>query len=111
MNSKYKNYLFYISAILLLISSALHFTQWAFIPYVYAVAGAGLAVTILSSPYEGKNFRVKRLRFPEIIGAIMLPLSSFFMFKGRNEWFLCLSIFAFLQIYIMIVKNKEKEDS
>ena len=112
MTPKFKDYLFYISAVALLISAALYLVGWVFIPYVYAVAGAGIAVCYLSSPYRGNNLRLKRLTIQEVIAAILLPISSYFMFKGKNEWVLFLAISAILQLYVAIVKSKElkKED-
>ncbi len=107
MSNKSKEYLFYISAILLLLSAALHLTGWLFIPYVYAVATAGVAIVYLTSPYRGDNIRLKRLNIQEAIAAILLPFSSYLMFKGKNEWFLFLAVSAVLQLYIAIVKSKE----
>jgi hypothetical protein len=107
MGPKFKEILFYISAVSLLLSAALYTTEWPFIPYVYAVASAGVAIVYLTTPYEGKNFRLKRLRFMEIAAAILLPISSFFMFKNKNEWFVCLFISAILQLYSIMVKSRE----
>lgn len=107
MNKKIKDYLFYISAILLLISAALYITEWSFIPYIYAVASAGVAVAYLTNHYEGSNLRLKRLRFMEIAAAVLLPVSSYFMFKNKNEWFMCLTISAILQLYLVMVRSHE----
>ncbi len=102
-----KEYLFYICAGLLLLSAALYLTGWAFIPYVYAIAGAGVAVCYLTNPYQGDNLRLKRLNIQEAIAAIMLPVSSYFMFKNQNEWFLFLSVSAIIQVYVAFVKDRE----
>ncbi len=107
MNHKFKDYLFYFSAIALLISAALYMTGWSFIPYVYAVATAGVAICYLTSPYMGNNKRLKRLNIQEAIAAILLPVSSFFMFKGQNEWFVFLAVSAILQVYVAFVKDRE----
>ncbi len=108
MSPAFKNYLFYISAILLLLSAALYLTHWPFIPYIYAVAGAGIAIVYLTTPYEGNNLRLKRLHFMKIAAGLLLPVSSYFMFKGKNEWFVCLTISAILQLYTVFVKEKEE---
>ena len=109
MSNKFKEYLFYISAVLLLLSAALYITEWTFIPYVYAVASAGIAIVYLTSPYRGDNIRLKRLNIQEAIAAILLPLSSYFMFKGDNEWVVFLVVSAIIQLYIAIVKGKKAE--
>ena len=111
MNSKFKEYLFYISAILLLLSAALYLTDWAPIPYIYAISGAGIAVAYLTSPYRGENLRLKRLNIQQAIAALLLPVSSYFMFHHMNEWFVCLLVSAILQAYVVFVKSKaEKEE-
>lgn len=115
MNQKTKNYLFYICAVFLILSAMLYPTEWDFIPYVYAVAGAGVAVAFLSSPYEGDNQRLKRLNIQQAIAAILLPVSSYFMFKGMNEWFICLLVSGILQTYVVFIRDyeekKEKNDN
>ena len=107
MNQKFKDYLFYFSAITLLISAVLYMNDWSFIPYVYAVACAGVAICYLTSPYRGENRRLKRLNIQQAIAAILLPLSSYFMFEGQNEWFLFLAVSAVLQLYVAFVKDHE----
>ncbi len=107
MSNRFKSYLFYVSAILLLLSAALYIVDQKIIPYIYAVASAGVAVVYLTSPYKGENKRVKRLNVQEAIAAILLPFSSYLMFKNQNEWVLFLAISAILQLYVAIVKGKE----
>jgi len=108
MNDKFKAYLFYVSGVLLVISAALYITAWPFIPYVYAVASAGVAIVYLTSPYKGDNLRFKRLNVQEAIAAILLPFSSYLMFKGKNEWVIFLAISAFLQFYVAFIKGKKE---
>ena len=108
----FKNVLFILSGIVLVVSAALYITDWEFIPYFFAVSSAGVAVVYLTTPYHGKNFRLKRLRYFEIIAALLLPVSSYLMFKKMNEWFLCLFISSLLQLYCVWVKEKEmKKDN
>ena len=110
MNNKFKEYLFYTSEILLVISAALYITGWNFVPYVYAVASAGVAIIYLTNPYKGDNLRFKRLNIQEAIAAILLPVSSYLMFKGKNEWVILLALSAFLQLYIAFIKGRKKEE-
>lgn len=109
MSNKFKTYLFYVCAILLVVSAALYITDNKYIPYIYAVSGAGVAVVYLTSPYRGDNLRLKRLNIQQMIAAVLLPLSSFLMFRGKNEWFAVLFISAILQLYIAIIRNKEEK--
>jgi hypothetical protein len=109
MAGKFKTYLFYICAIFLVISAALYITDNKYIPYVYAVSGAGIAVVYLTSPYRGDNFRLKRLNIQQTIAAVLLPVSSYLMFQGKNEWFAALLISAILQLYIVIIRKREEK--
>ena len=109
MVTSFRNYIFYIGAIFLILSAALYITGNKYIPYVYAVSGAIVAVTYLSNPYQGSNLRLKRLNTQQAIAAILLPVSSFFMFKGMNEWFLVLFVSAFLQLYVILIREREEK--
>lgn len=109
MNSQFGKYLFYVSAGLLVLSAALYITGNKYIPYIYAVSGAIVAVAYLSNPYKGDNLRLKRLNIQQAIAAILLPVSSYFMFKNMNEWFILLFISAFLQLYVVIIRDKEEK--
>jgi len=110
MGDKLKTYLFYVCAILLVVSAALYITENKYIPYVYAVAGAGVAVVYLTSPYRGDNFRLKRLNIQQTIAAVLLPVSSYLMFHKNNVWFALLFISAILQLYIVIIRNREENN-
>lgn len=109
MNLKFKTYLFAICGILLVLSAILYITEWKPIPYIYAVSGAGIAVIFLSSPYNGENRRLKRLNIQQAIAALLLPVSSFLMFRHQNEWIVCLFVSAILQLYVDLVKGHEEK--
>jgi len=113
MPAKVTDYAFIVASTILLVSAALYIKadEWipaAIINYAYAVSGAAVAVIYLSNRYQGPNFRLKRLNIQQVIAALLLPASSYFMFKHRNEWFMLLLISAFLQIYIVIIKLVEE---
>ncbi|MDL2322526.1 hypothetical protein LJC52_00895 [Bacteroidales bacterium OttesenSCG-928-A17] len=105
-----KNYLFYACAILLVVSAALYITELPYIPYIYAISGAGVAIFYLSNPYRGENLRLKRLNIQQAIAAILLPVSSYFMFKNMNEWFIVLFVSAFLQLYVIFARDREEKE-
>jgi len=109
MNVTFKNYLFCISAVLLLLSAALYVNHWLFIPYIYAAAGAGIVVAYFATPYKGDNVRLKRLHTMEIAAGLILLVSAYFMFKEKNEWFVCLTIAAVLQLYVVFAKEWEEK--
>lgn len=109
MSDKVKDYIFYISAVLLLASAMLFGSGWVFIPYVYAVASAGIAVVYMTSPYQGSEVRLKRLHGYLVFSGLLLVASSYFMFKGRKEWIICLLISAVFQLYVSIIKGKTEK--
>jgi len=114
MPAKLTNYLFIIASTVLSVSAALYITgddliSSQIIYYAYAISGAVIAVIYLSNRYQGPNFRLKRLNIQQVIAALLLPVSSYFMFHRRNEWFMLLLISAFLQLYIVIVKTREEK--
>ena len=114
MSAKVTTYLFVIASTVLLVSAALYITedQWIsgkVINYAYAISGAVIAVIYLSSLYQGPNLRLKRLNIQQVIVALLLPASSYFMFNRRNEWFVLLLVSAFLQIYLVIVRAIEEK--
>jgi drug/metabolite transporter (DMT)-like permease len=62
--------------------------------------------------YEGSNFIIKRLRRQQIFGAIALMLAGVMMFTmHHNEWIVCLTIAAVLELYtaFRIPSELEKE--
>jgi hypothetical protein len=114
MSAKFTNIFFIVASTVLLVSAALYITedQWIsgkIIHYVYAISGAAVAVFFLSNLYQGTNLRLKRLNIQQVIAAVLLPASSYFMFNLRNEWFVLLLVSAVLQIYIMIAKTIEEK--
>ena len=108
MNDRFKNYLYYISAVLLLLSAILYLTHWSFVPYVYAGASAGIVLAYFMTPYKGNNLRLKRLHAMEIAAGLLLLVSAYFMFKNKNDWFVCLTISAVLQLYAVFAKEREE---
>lgn len=102
-----------IGAVLLLIGAMLQITHWELAPYIYTV-GAVLFTWIQVSyaRYEGKNLIIRRLRRQQIIGAMLLVFAGVLMFvTKRNEWIVCLTIAAILQLYTAwrIPSELEKE--
>ena len=64
------------------------------------------------SRYEGKNLIVRRLRRQQILGAVLLVFAGVLMFVTKhNEWVLCLTVAAILELYtaFRIPSELEKE--
>lgn len=107
MNEKLKNYLFYLCAGALVLAALLYSTNWKYATYLYAVASAGVALYYMTTPYRGENKRIRRLHGYLVFAGLLLVASSWFMFKGRQEWLICLLLSAVFQLYVVVVRKKE----
>lgn len=106
MKKSFKDYMFYISATLLVISAALYSMQWEVVPYLYAVASAGVALYYMTNPYRGEDVRTRRLHGYLVLAGLLLVASSYLMFKQQREWLFCLFISAAFQLYVAIVRKQ-----
>ena len=99
-------------AVLLLVGAVLQITRWEFSPVIYTLGAVMFAYVQVMSRYEGKNLIVRRLRRQQILGAVLLVFAGVLMFVTRhNEWVLCLTIAAILELYtaFRIPSELEKE--
>ena len=112
MNKTY-SYIQIIGALMLLAGAMLQITRWELSPYIYTVGAVLFAyVQVMMGRYDGKNLIIRRLRRQQIIGAILLVFAGVLMFTSkRNEWIVCLTIAAVLQLYTAyrIPSELEKE--
>lgn len=108
MSSSVRNILFGSAGICLLLGAILYLSKIAVAPYLFAVGAAGILVCHLTLPTENMEFRQKRLHRFNIIAGILMVISSAFMFKGKTEWVLFLSIAAIFQLYAAFVGGKKQ---
>ena len=101
-----------LGAVLLLVGAMLQITRWEVSPYLYTIGAVMFAYVQVMSRYEGQNLIVRRLRRQQVLGAVLLVFAGVLMFVTRhNEWVLCLSAAAVLQLYtaFRIPSELEKE--
>jgi multisubunit Na+/H+ antiporter MnhG subunit len=101
-----------VGAVLLLVGAVLQITRWEFSPVIYTVGAVMFAYVQVVSRYEGRNLIIRRLRRQQILGAVLLVFAGVLMFVTRhNEWVLCLTVAAILQLYtaFRIPSELEKE--
>ena len=101
-----------VGAVALLLGAALQITQLAWAPYLYLIGAIMFAYVQVMSGYEGKNIIIRRLRRQQIIGATLLVVAGVMMILWkRNEWVVCLTIAAVLEMYTVfrIPQEEEKE--
>ena len=110
--SKYYSAIATVGAVELLLGAALQITQLAWAPYLYLIGAIMFAYVQVMSGYEGKNIIIRRLRRQQIIGATLLVVAGVMMILWkRNEWVVCLTIAAVLEMYtaFRIPQEEEKE--
>lgn len=110
--SKYYSAIATAGAVALLLGAALQITQLAWAPYLYLIGAIMFAYVQVMSGYEGKNIIIRRLRRQQIIGATLLVVAGVMMILWkRNEWVVCLTIAAVLEMYtaFRIPQEEEKE--
>lgn len=110
--SKYYSAIAIVGAVALLLGAALQITQLAWAPYLYLIGAIMFAYVQVMSGYEGKNIIIRRLRRQQIIGATLLVVAGVMMILWkRNEWVVCLTIAAVLEMYtaFRIPQEEEKE--
>ena len=110
--SKYYSPIATVGAVALLLGAALQITQLAWAPYLYLIGAIMFAYVQVMSGYEGKNIIIRRLRRQQIIGATLLVVAGVMMILWkRNEWVVCLTIAAVLEMYtaFRIPQEEEKE--
>lgn len=110
MNQKTRSILFMLSALLLLTGAVLYITSWSLSPYLFAVGAAGLTLAYATEPKKETDVRKKRLQRYNLIAGVLMIASSMLMFNDRNEWMLCLSISALLQLYVAFVYPKDEKE-
>ncbi|MDR2859088.1 MAG: hypothetical protein LBV64_01670 [Mediterranea sp.] len=106
-------FFYFAGALMILTGACTYITRWSYAPYIYTV-GAGLfALAQINSPYHSTNVNIKRLRRQQILGAVLLVLTGALMLiMHGNEWILCLTIAAFLELYTVFrISYEEKKDT
>ena len=102
-----------VGAVLLLVGAMLQLTRWELSPFIYTLGAVMFAYIQVMRRYDGKNLIIRRLRRQQIIGAVLLVFAGVVMFVTRhNEWVLCLSAAAVIQLYtaFRIPSELEKEN-
>ena len=118
--NKFQNFVFMAGAVLLLVGAATFFTGWLYAFYLYTVGACAFAAMQLWAGYEGDNLVVRRLRGQQVIGALLLVCTAFFMamriydfgFARGQEWVVCLAVACVLELYtaFRIPAELEKEE-
>ena len=101
-----------VGAVLLLVGAMLQITRWELSPILYTIGAVMFAYVQVMSRYEGKNLIVRRLRRQQILASVLFVFTGVLMFVTKhNEWIVCLTIAAVLELYtaFRIPSELEKE--
>ena len=101
-----------VGAVLLLVGAMLQITRWELSPIIYTLGAVMFAYVQVMSRYEGKNLIVRRLRRQQILASVLFVFTGVLMFVTKhNEWIVCLTIAAVLELYtaFRIPSELEKE--
>ncbi|MDR2148627.1 MAG: hypothetical protein LBE91_19475 [Tannerella sp.] len=100
-----RNYFFILAGSLLLIGAITYLTRWYYAPYFYAFGAAGVALSFMTSPYQGLDLRGRRLHRINIIASVLIIVSSYFMFRDHTGWVVFLLIAALLILYTSFIRR------
>ena len=96
--------------VLLFLGLILQFGKLFFAPYIYLVGAVLFAWMQVKYGYEGKNIIIRRLRRQQLMGAALLVMTGVLMIVWhRNEWIVCLTISAVLELYTAFRIPQEEE--
>lgn len=104
--------LFTVGAVMVLVGAAVYITGWPAAPYVYTVGATLVALAQINERPRVQNPVIRRLRFQQILGALLLVVAGTLMLlTSGNEWIVCLTIAAIFELYtsIRIPQEVEKE--
>ena len=115
VNNKFKDVLFQISAILVLVAAIVHNFDVTIAKYLMLVGVSGYAVSVFTTGYTGKSIRGKRLYNILIFSVLLMAVSAYLMFADMNQWVITLLIAAVLTLYASIilprVYKKEQDEN
>lgn len=107
---KWDKWISAVGGVLLLVGAALQITGWIVAPYIYLVGAVLFAYEQVKYGYDGKNFIIRRLRRQQILGAVLFVVAGVMMLcMKRNEWIVCLSAAAVIELYTSFRIPQEEE--
>lgn len=107
--NKTKDFIYKLSALLILIAAVSYLFNPTIAPYIMAVGVVGFAGITFTNPYPGKSLRGKRLFSIQIFGIVFMAISTYLMFVQKNEWVISMLAAAFLLLYTTLMLSREYE--
>ncbi len=89
-----------IGAVMILFGASVYITKWIYAPYLFCVGSVFFALGQMGGFIKEEDYILRRLRIQQMLGAFAIILSGVFMFiLEGNEWIVCLTIGAILELY------------
>ncbi len=100
---------FVIGSLMLLAGAGSYITHWSLSPYIFTVGAVLVCIAQFLTHPAGNSATLKRLHRQQVLGAVLLVLAGVFMFTTHgNEWIVCMTIAAFIQLYTSFrIPNEE----
>jgi uncharacterized membrane protein len=107
--SKIKDTVFRISGIFILLAAATYCFIPTVVPWIMAVGVTAFTVITIITPYPGKSIRGKRLYNFQLLSCILMAVSTYLMFRQRNEWAMVMLVAMVFLLYSALTLPKEFE--
>lgn len=105
---------FAVGALMSLAGASAHITDWYLSPYLLITGSLLVLVSQVFTPVGCSSPVIRRLRFQQIVGALLLVATGPLMLYLRgNEWIVSLTLAAVFQLFtaIRLPQEVEKEMS
>lgn len=104
--------LFVIGSLMLLCGAGSYITHWELSPYLFTIGAVLICIAQFFTRPQGNSLALRRLHRQQIFGAVLLVLAGIFMFTTHgNEWIVCMSVAAFIQLYTSFrIPNEERKE-
>lgn len=108
--------LFAVGALMVVVGAMIYITGWLLAPYILTVGALLVFVAQVFTPSEYTSPVIRRLRFQQIAGALLLLATGPLMiYLHGNEWIVSLTLAAVFELFTAIrlpqeeAKEREKQ--
>lgn len=105
--NKYKDFVYKVSAVLILLSAVLYLFLPMIATWIMAASVVAFSITTALSPYPGRSIRGKRLFNFQLISCLCMFVAVYLMFQNNNAWVLAMLVAAIFLFYAAIFIPKE----
>ncbi len=104
-----------VGAVMLLTGAIVYITGWTLSPYVYITGAVLFALSRWFSPHKGGTALRRLQRQQDISGLLLMAAGACMLLTRGNEWIVCLTLAAVIEVYTSIripqEERKSRQDS